>query len=178
MDDIVEAALRKWPNVPHCHGWLGLDARGHWHLRDERTQAAGAFPQARGSRIEHRGLIEFIQRNYARDAAGCWYFQNGPQRVYVELEVAPWVWRIGEDGAIESHTAHPARFESAWLDETGRLFLATDLGLGLVHSLDMERAGRAIDAGQWRPRDCLFATLATRFGHVLSPAERHTAATP
>ena len=38
MDAIVEAALRKWPNVPHCHGWLALDARGDWYMRDERVQ--------------------------------------------------------------------------------------------------------------------------------------------
>ena len=25
MDDIVQAALKKWPNVPHCHGWLALE---------------------------------------------------------------------------------------------------------------------------------------------------------
>ncbi len=25
MDAIVEQAMRKWPNVPHCYGWLGLD---------------------------------------------------------------------------------------------------------------------------------------------------------
>ena len=30
MDDIVKAALKKWPNVPHCYGWLALDARGDW----------------------------------------------------------------------------------------------------------------------------------------------------
>ena len=53
MDEIVEAALRKWPNVPHCHGWLGLDARGDWYLRDERAQAAGAFGAVKGSLIEH-----------------------------------------------------------------------------------------------------------------------------
>ena len=38
MDELVAAALVKWPNVPHCHGWLGLDARGNWYLRDERVQ--------------------------------------------------------------------------------------------------------------------------------------------
>ena len=43
MDAIVEAALRKWPNVPACRGWLGLDARGDWypvsytHLRAHET---------------------------------------------------------------------------------------------------------------------------------------------
>ena len=28
MDAIVKAALKKWPTVPHCYGWLALDARG------------------------------------------------------------------------------------------------------------------------------------------------------
>ena len=25
MDELVIAALKKWPNVPACHGWLALD---------------------------------------------------------------------------------------------------------------------------------------------------------
>lgn len=29
MDDIVKQAMVKWPNVPDCYGWLGLDARGN-----------------------------------------------------------------------------------------------------------------------------------------------------
>ena len=181
MDAIVEAALRKWPNVPHVYGWLGLCARGDWHLRDARTQAAGPFPRAKGSRIEHRGLLEFIERNYAADAAGCWYFQNGPQRVYVELECAPWVWRLTElpaGLAIEAHTGHAAQFESAWLDETGRLFLRTELGLGLVHSADMERASRAFERGQWHFSESSAESLPGRFGLVLSPAAWRAAATP
>ena len=51
MDDIVKAALKKWPNVPACYGWLALDARGDWYMRDDRTQAAGPFPRIKGSRI-------------------------------------------------------------------------------------------------------------------------------
>ena len=70
MDDIVRQAIAKWPNVPHCYGWLGLDARGNWYMRDDRTQAAGPFPQSRGSLLKHEKLIEFIQRNYDRDAQG------------------------------------------------------------------------------------------------------------
>ena len=41
MDDIVKQAMVKWPNVPHCYGWLGLDARGNWYMRDDKLQAAG-----------------------------------------------------------------------------------------------------------------------------------------
>ena len=174
MDDIVKQALKKWPNVPHCYGWLALDARGDWYMRDDRIQAAGAFPQIKGSRIQHEKLREFIERNYLRDDAGCWFFQNGPQRVYVELEAAPWVWRLGAHSAgvpiITSHTGLTARFESAWLDEAGRLFLATDLGLGIVHTLDMELAADAVETGLWAPVETRLEALPERFGYQLKPA--------
>lgn len=87
MDDIVKQALAKWPNVPDCYGWLGLDARGDWYMRDDAVQAAGDFAKSKGSKLQHEKLIEFIGRNYDADANGNWFFQNGPQRVYVELEV-------------------------------------------------------------------------------------------
>jgi hypothetical protein len=173
MDDIVKAALRKWPNVPHCWGWLALDARGDWYMRDDATQAAGAFPQAKGSRILHEKLREFIQRNYARDEHGAWFFQNGPQRVYVELEAAPWVWRVqpqGDGVAVTSHTGLPARVQAAHVDEAGRLFLATDVGFGIVHTADMEVAARAVESGAWQPLTVRFDELPTRFGYRLSPA--------
>ncbi|WP_341892276.1 DUF2946 family protein [Variovorax sp. YR752] len=181
MDDIVKAALKKWPNVPHCRGWLALDARGDWYMRDDRVQAAGPFPQVKGSRILHDKLREFIHRNYAADEHGAWFFQNGPQRVYVELEAAPFVWRLSHGDAspaIASHSGLPAHFESAWLDERGRLFLATDLGLGLVHTLDMETAADAVERGAWAPQETRFAALPQRFGYRLSPAADHAAQLP
>lgn len=173
MDEIVKAALKKWPNVPHCYGWLALDARGDWYMRDERIQAAGPFPQVKGSRINHEKLREFIERNYASDEAGCWFFQNGPQRVYLQLEATPWIWRLGGEAAavtITSHTGRDAQFESAWVDEAGRLYLATDLGLGLVHTMDMELAANAVETGAWSPRDCTAAELPARFGFQREPA--------
>jgi hypothetical protein len=176
MDDIVKAALKKWPNVPHCYAWLALDARGDWYMRDERTQAAGPFPQSKGSRILHDKLREFIERNYASDEHGCWFFQNGPQRVYVELEAAPWVWRLqarpSSAPRIASHTGLPAIFKGAHLDEHGRLFLATDLGLGIVHTLDMEAAADAIERGDWPLQQTPFAALVAQHRFVLSPAAR------
>ena len=175
MDDIVKQALKKWPNVPHCHGWLALDARGDWYMRDERIQAAGAFPKVKGSRIEHEKLREFIERNYAADERGDWFFQNGPQRVYVELEAAPWVWRLQAKGegaapALVSHTGMPATFVSAWLDEHGRLFVDTDQGFGIVHTLDMNVAADAVEAGAWVPEPARFDALPGRFGYRLVPA--------
>ena len=171
MDAIVEAALRKWPNVPHCRGWLALCSRGNWYMRDDRTQHAGAFPQLKGSRIEHQKLREFIERNYACDEVGAWFFQNGPQRVYVELEAAPWVWRVeaAPGWPVTSHTGLEAAVIGVWLDDAGRLFLHTTLGHGIVHTQDMGTAAQAVEKGDWAPQDLPFAQMPARFGYVLKP---------
>ena len=171
MDEIVKAALKKWPNVPHCYGWLALDARGDWYMRDERIQAAGPFPTVKGSRINHEKLREFIERNYAVDEAGCWFFQNGPQRVYLQLEAAPWIWRLDEKLAeVHSHTGLKTTVDAAWLDEHDRLFLATPLGLGLVHTVDMQWAAQAVEQGLWSPAPRTHAELLSQYGVVLAPA--------
>ena len=179
MDALVEAALRKWPNVPHCYGWLALDARGQWFMRDERTQAAGAFPAVKGSLIQHDKLLGFIHRNYALDENGAAFFQNGPQRVYVELEITPWVWRVHREAGslhVAAHTGTPAgQVLSSWLDETGRLFLLTELGFGLVHSMDMLAASEAVEASQWQPEDCASAEMPQRFGFERQPQPRTAA---
>lgn len=174
MDDIVRQAIAKWPNVPHCHGWLGLDARGDWYLRDAQVQSAGAFQDggdAKGARLRHDKLLAFIGRNYACDAQGCWFFQNGPQRVYVELEVTPWVWRLAPDLSVSSHTGVAASMRECLLDEQGRVFLLTDLGLGLVHSLDVDLVAAAVEGAGWVPRDVRAADLPARHGFVTSPQQ-------
>src|SRR5574344_762640 len=130
MDAIVEQAMRKWPNVLHCYGWLGLDQRGQWWLRDLAAQAAGDFAHSKGSRLEHTQLIGFIERNYAADAQGCWFFQNGPQRVFVELENTPLVWRVQADGQVHSPTGACAQPQQCLVDENGLLYAASAAGLG------------------------------------------------
>jgi hypothetical protein len=170
MDEIVKAALAKWPHVPHCYGWLALDARGDWYMRDERIQAAGPFPRPKGSRILHDKLLAFIHRNYLHDAQGAAYFQNGPQRVYVELEAAPYVWRVQDDGQIIAHTGTAAgAVRSTWLDEQGRLFVQAEAGFGIVHSQDMWRAAQEVEAGRWQPQELPFAQMPARFAYVLRP---------
>ena len=179
MDDIVRQAIAKWPNVPDCYGWLGLDARGNWFLRDDGAQAAGPFAQSgqrenlagKGSRLEHDKLIDFIQRNYESDAAGRWFFQNGPQRVYVELESTPFIWRVSAvpDFAVTAHTGQPARVQRCVLDEQGRLYLETDLGFGLIHTQDMMHAADAVVLGLWVPQELQADALPARFGYACSP---------
>lgn len=173
MDDLVRQAMDKWPNVPHCYGWLGLDARGHWHMRDDAAQAAGAFasqqPGAKGSILKHDKLIAFIGRNYASDDRGQWFFQNGPQRVYVELEVTPWVWRLSHNLSVQAHTEIVTQCRACLMDEHGWVYLDTPLGLGLLHTLDVAQAATAVETGRWRVQEVARLDLPKRFGYVVSP---------
>lgn len=173
MDDIVKQALAKWPNVPDCYGWLGLDARGNWFMRDDRAQAQGPFAggttASKGSQLKHEKLIDFIQRNYEPDAQGRWYFQNGPQRVYVELESTALIWRVNDDLSVHDHTGRAAHAQHCLVDEHGRVYLQTDTGFGLVHTMDMAHVADAVEQGLWLPQDVLAAELPVRFGYVRSP---------
>lgn len=173
MDEIVKQAMAKWPNVPHCYGWLGLDARGNWYMRDDRAQSLGGFASgiagAKGSRLQHEKLIEFIQRNYAADDAGQWYFQNGPQRVYVELEATPWIWRVSDDFQIAAHDGRPTHWKQCWTDEHGWLYCETSIGFGLVHTQDVAAAAEALDQGLWTVAETQVATLPQRYQYVTSP---------
>lgn len=179
MDDLVRQAMAKWPNVPDCHGWLGLNARGDWYMRDDRAQAVGPFAgpgssaASRGSLLRHDKLIAFIQRNYAADAQGRWFFQNGPQRVFVELELAPWILRVADtvqQFTVHTHTGQPVQVLRTLCDEQGRLLLHTDAGLGLVHTLDTLQAAEALEQGVWPALEQVqSADLPARFGFVPSP---------
>lgn len=169
MDDIVKQALAKWPNVPDCYGWLALDARGRWFLRDLATQSCGFFPASKGSLLQHEKLMAFIGRNYAVDARGCWFFQNGPQRVYVELEDTPVVWRLDAEGGVQSHTGLQAQPTQCLVDEQGRVYLLADGVLGLVHTQDVMRVATEIELGRWQPQEVDSAALEATFGFVRSP---------
>jgi hypothetical protein len=181
MDDIVKQAMQKWPNVPACLGWLGLDERGHWWMRDERAQSIAAFQSgvtgAKGSRLSHDKLIAFIERNYQSDAAGCWYFQNGPQKVYVELLHAPWVLRVDENGQTRTHTAQSCTGHQALQDEHGHVYLVTNLGLGLVHTQDVIWAAQHIDEGRWQLQDVCSSDLPLQYRFVRSPEQNKISGT-
>ena len=131
--------------------------------------AASGSCASRGSLLRHDKLIEFIQRNYEADEAGQWFFQNGPQRVYVELEATPLVWRIAPDFTVWAHTGASGRMQRCVIDEHGRLYLDTDLGFGLIHTQDMVLAAEAVEQGLWVPMEVATRNLPLRFGYVRSP---------
>lgn len=187
MDDIVKAALAKWPNVPHCTGWLLLDRRGQWRMRDEGAQARGEL----GAPIRHPALVGFIERNYERDPGGRWFFQNGPQRVFVELAYTPWVVRLAMDAAgqpiLTDHTGASFEPAAAFVDDEGAVLFADASQPPRVavlhdHDLDLFTELATLDAEgiagsfAWRPGRPLridavrHADVPARFRFIASPA--------
>ncbi|MGZ3236441.1 MAG: DUF2946 family protein [Burkholderiaceae bacterium] len=134
MDEIVKQAMAKWPKVPHCYGWLALDARGAWRMRDERAQAL----HLPGDKIIHTALVGFINRNYLYDDQGRWYFQNGPQRVYVNLEATPYIAHTDPTQGLVLHTGEAlSAIDAAWITENGQLVLRNGEKIALVDDRDM-----------------------------------------
>ncbi|MBI3285079.1 MAG: DUF2946 family protein [Burkholderiales bacterium] len=144
MDEIVKAALAKWPAVPHCYGWLRLDARGNWRMRDARAQALN-LP---GDPIRNAALLAFIHRNYLVDARGCWYFQNGPQRVYADLEATPYIARSTPSGFVLHSGAPLPAPQSACFDPSGNLLLQADAILAQLDDRDLAACLNLLESGR------------------------------
>jgi len=168
MDPGVLEAMRRWPNVPAVYGWLSLTPRGEWRLHPLGDAMQGGY----GEGISNTQILSFINRNYVSGQDGTWFFQNGPQRVYVELESTPLIWRVAHDGQVTAHTGQSTEVRECLLDEEGHLYLNTTRGLGLVHSLDVAVAADLIEQGRWTVHDCLRADLPQRFGFVISPQQQ------
>ena len=150
MDEIVARSMAKWPDVPDVYGWLALDRRGNWLLR--------------GEKIGNQALRDFIGRNYQADARGCWFFQNGPQRVFVTLAYTPLVVRY-EGEAMVDHRGRPFRPGQAFRDEEGSVLIAGEGAVGLLDDRDL--ASFADLAGE--PPLLARVSVAEQFGYVANP---------
>jgi len=118
MADRVTRGMAKWPDVPAVYNWLQLDRRGRWRMK--------------GTEITHPRLLGFINQHYFPADDGSYYFQNGPQRVFVELELAPYVFSLAGDRLITQNSLPVTGVTAAFLSDQGDLYLQTDVGPGVV----------------------------------------------
>jgi hypothetical protein len=76
--------------------------------------------------IHHITLNEFISRNYAHDSFGRFFFQNGPQRVFVTLDATPFIARIfpSEIGPqLLTQCGTEIKPQGALSDEKGNIYI-------------------------------------------------------
>jgi Protein of unknown function (DUF2946) len=162
MDPIVRRAMARWPEVPAVYGWLALDRRGNWLLKNPGGEVF--------SRVGNAALRDFIARNYAADDRGCWYFQNGPQRVFAALAYAPLVLHF-EGSALVDHCGRAAHERATYVDEEGSVLMHVERGLGLLDDRDLGRFASRLGA-DWRALPRLAAAEAgARFGFVSKPSD-------
>ena len=134
MDEIVRQAMAKWPAVPHCYGWLALDARGAFRMRDETAQRSNQP----GDIIRHTALLTFIYRNYTHDERGAWFFQNGPQRVYVKLEATPFIARTEPAHQFVLHDGEAMTdIDHICLTDKGQLLLGNGRQIAMLDDRDL-----------------------------------------
>jgi hypothetical protein len=150
MDALVARSMAKWPDVPAVYGWLELDRRGQWRIK--------------GERITHAGLRDFIARNYQSDECGRWYFQNGPQRVFVRLAYTPLVVRY-EGDALLDHCGRRVVARETYLDDEGSVLIEGGPAIALLDDRDLERYA---EAGNGLPTVAR-TEVERRFGFVREP---------
>lgn len=152
MDEIAARSLAKWPNVPAVFGWLALDRRGNWRIK--------------GERIGNRALRDYIARNYEADARGRWFFQNGPQRVYVSLAYTPLVAHYAGETLFDQ-CGRPFTTREAFQDDEGSVLLLGERGVALLDDRELARFSEQMhpDLPVIRRADA-----AMRFGFVADPA--------
>lgn len=113
-------------------GLLTLKADGRWFFQ--------------GEWIEHAGVCQFLQRQMRRTAEGTYWVINGPQRVTVEIEDAPFVVRevYEQDGAlwgrISDGSRESLRLESLQAAQDTALYLDVKFGEAGAHEGEGHRA--------------------------------------
>jgi len=133
VDTIIDAALQKWPQVPNCYGWLNFDRRGEWRIQNEYAQQH----KLPGELITHQGFKSYIEAHLAHDMRGNYFFQNGPQRVFIHFAYCPWVIRFYplEEGHWQLRTTLGEVIEplACFLDEHGQVMFEADFSSRMVN---------------------------------------------
>lgn len=180
MDQSVLDAVKRWPDVPAVYGWLSLTARGEWKLHPLGDAQAGGLGQG----ISNTQILGFMDRNYAGQPDGAWFFQNGPQRVYVRLDAAPLIVHIDPtQHALATHHGTTVQHVLHWYcDETGQLFAKTGGGPARIDDRDLQVLAEVLRSPEGFSLFDLFETFALNETRQSEGADRslqtHTLSDP
>jgi hypothetical protein len=153
MEPWALKAIQRWPNVPALFGWLSLDRRGRWLIKNEL--------------ISRPQIIDTINANYGVDDYGRWYFQNGPQRGFMQLAYAPYVVHVEHEQLMTHTQQRITQLTQLYLDEEGSLLFITEHGPGVLIDTDLEWALGYLHCGEHLVQaDDIAAALAVPSGHV------------
>jgi len=124
--------------------------RGNWRIK--------------GQRISNAALRAFIARNYECDAQGRWFFQNGPQRVYVSLAYTPLVVHYDADRLFDQ-CGRPFGCDTIYQDDEGSVLIAAG---GKIALLDDRELARFADQAEALPH-ITRSEVPLRFGFIPEP---------
>ena len=114
-----------WPRQLEVYGWLSLDRRGYWSIK--------------GNKVRNAKLTKFISDNYHVDDNGRFFFQNGPQRVFVSIDLAPYILNVMYSNPLDLVTHNGIRVQTinqAWFDNEMNLFICWDNLIGAINDRD------------------------------------------
>ncbi|MFM1908631.1 MAG: hypothetical protein RLZZ591_2308 [Pseudomonadota bacterium] len=78
---------------------------------------------------------------------------------------------MASDFSVQTHTGIKGNVRRCILDETGRLYLDTKEGFGLLHTQDVVYAPEAIASMGWALEEMQFAEMPKNFGYESSPLQ-------
>ncbi len=101
-------------------GFLSRTAKGDWKYE--------------GGDVEHKGVQRFLSHQLQRTAEGEYWVVNGPQRVFVKLEGAPFqITALDEQeqqlhALLDDGTSEVLRFETLYIDDEEYLYTKVKYG--------------------------------------------------
>lgn len=124
MQNELPLQFSNWPGHPEVHGWLRLSRRGDWFVK--------------GQKVTHPRSLSFINAHYQSDPQGRWFFQNGRQRVFVQLAYTPYILRLNGTDSFKTHTGLTINeLKQVCLDDEGNLLFQTEFGIALLNDYDL-----------------------------------------
>ena len=72
--------------------------------------------------------------------------------------------------SVAAHDGQPAKVTQCVLDESGRVYLKTDIGFGVVYTQDVAIAATAVESGLWQPVEMKLVDFPVVYRFKLSPS--------